>query len=58
VQTVIRYYDSGELIGVDLSPVSEKRRKRRLLRFQDDAIDRLEEQRARRASASGLATKA
>jgi len=47
VQTVIRYYDAGELVGADMSPVSERSRKRRLLRFQDSDVDRLEERRAR-----------
>jgi len=47
VQTVLRYYDSGELAGTDLSPVPKTLRKRRLLRFQDEEIDRLEERRGR-----------
>jgi predicted site-specific integrase-resolvase len=49
VQTVIRYFEMGELPATDLSPVPLKRRKRRLLRFQDDDVERLEERRARAA---------
>lgn len=46
-QTVIRWYDDGELPGLNMSPHSAKSKKR-LLRFSDDDIERLAERRRRR----------
>ena len=47
-QTVVRWYDCGDLIGVDMSP-NIQRSKKRLLRFFDDDLDRFAEKRARQA---------
>ena len=49
-QTVIRYFDSGELRGADLAPSEKakrvrKRAKKRMPRFRDDDVDRFEEKR-------------
>jgi transposase len=48
-KTVLRWVDAGELTPLDLTPAVDKSKKR-LLRFYDDDLDRLEERRLRRAA--------
>jgi len=45
VQTVIRHYDSGALVGVDLTASAGRRR--RLLRFDDEDVARFAAEAAR-----------
>lgn len=48
-KTVLRWVDEGFLPGRNLSPNPHS--KKRLLRFYDDDVDRLEEKRSRAAKA-------
>ena len=44
--TVLRLYDSGELVGMDMAPKAAKGKKQRhMLRFRDEDLERFEQQR-------------